>query len=202
MTDTNLWDLFHSHFKIGEDLIVIDTEDNVFIGRYVAVSEIGITLKGVFAGREKVHEWDDVRFIGHDGFPVRKLMGADGSPSIEKEFKKGINAVEAIRLAMCEELKTKELKPKPRRQTTRVHRSVWGCPIMIDDCDARIVNPGNSLQTHWSLWDYRYANACGYEHSDWEEALVLTAPNGAKAELYDFESIYHFDLAPPPPSGP
>ena len=191
MITHNLWDLFHSHFKIGDQLIIIDSDDEVIIGKYLSVREEGITLKTVFSGRERFISWTDVRFMGNDGFPVRKLMGADGSESIEREFEKGINAAEIIRAATIEELKTKEIKPEPRR----VSRIVGGHPFMIVECEAVIVKPGNSLQSHFSLWNERYRTPHRFEDTPWEEGLVLTAPNGAIAELYDFESIFHFEVA-------
>lgn len=209
---TNLWTLFHSHFSIGDQLIIIDSDDQVIVGKYIAVSEEGITLRTIFSERDRFLSWTDVRFMANDGFPVRKLMGADGSPSIELEFMKGKNASELIYQATCEELNlNKKRKPErqperqperepdsepyvPRSSVTRVSRIGGGCPWLIDECEAVIVNPGNALQTHFSLWDERYRTPHGWEDTDWEEGLVLTAPNGAVAELYDFESIFHFEL--------
>ena len=202
MKTDNLWDLFHSHFIIGQELMLLDSDDKVYIGKYIGVSDDGITLKTVFLGKQLFFDWTDIRFLGHDGFPIRKVFGADGSHSLEKEFKKGNNAIEIIRAATCEELKPKEQEPKPKqvpkKQATPVRRIFGGCPWMIDECEARIVNPGNSLQTHPDLWHGRYLDSMigvNYEGTEWEEALILTAPNGAIGQLFDFESIHHFDVS-------
>jgi len=201
MITHNLWDLFHANFKIGNEIIIIDSDDDVIVGKLVSVSENGIRLKTVFSGREIGREWVDIRFLGNDGFPVRKLMGADGSESIIEEFKKGKNAAEIIRAATCEELKTSDNKytpptRKPRTVATQVRRFVGGCPWMIDECEAVIVNPGCAFEPeHWSLWDKEYDTPTGLNDTNWEEALMLTAPNGAKAELYELSSVFHFEEA-------
>lgn len=74
------WELFDRTFKEGDAVIVVTDQDEWAWGTLSDVSEDGALLKQ----RTKHHHiyWADMRFMCHDGFPVQKLKGADGSASI------------------------------------------------------------------------------------------------------------------------
>lgn len=74
------WELFDRTFKEGDDVIVVMDDDSWAWGQLKDPGPEGVLLergtltKNVF--------WDEIRFMCHDGFPVKKLKGADGSASI------------------------------------------------------------------------------------------------------------------------
>ncbi len=77
------WTLFHSLFKKGEEVWIITDEDDFIFGKLLDFCDSGCQL--LSSGRTIHFRWDCIRFISHDGFPVRSLHGADGSRSILKE---------------------------------------------------------------------------------------------------------------------
>ena len=80
---TDAWTLFHSLFKKGEEVWIITDEDDFIWGKLLAFNDEECALR--FRGKDVWFRWDCIRFISHDGFPVRALTGADGSRSILKE---------------------------------------------------------------------------------------------------------------------
>jgi len=170
----NAWDLFHSMFKDNEDIVVIDEYDNVYWGKILVEKtdpDMGFHLKRI-NGKTKFFYWHDIRYMGQDGFPLRKLKGADGSASIEKE-----KSVENEIRTQVVTLQTE----KPRRKRRRSpFVSVFGDPFMVENCTAELFNPGNYGMKHYL--------------EDEEECLVLTADNGAVAQLYNLPYIYHMEL--------
>lgn len=78
------WTLFHSLFKKGDEVWVITDEDDFIWGKLLDFNDEECELR--FRGKEVWFRWDCIRFISHDGFPVRSLTGADGSRSILKEI--------------------------------------------------------------------------------------------------------------------
>lgn len=78
------WDLFNRCFKTNEKVFVIDDKDNIYWGRLGLQDSDTFTLTRSGGICVELHWWD-MRWMSHDGFPVRKLYGADGSQSIESE---------------------------------------------------------------------------------------------------------------------
>ena len=81
----DMWAEFVFMFNQGDEVVLVTDEDEIKQGRlqYDLGSDY-FTLKRVL-GRDEVLSWDIVRFIAHDGMPVKKLRGADGSASLLKE---------------------------------------------------------------------------------------------------------------------
>lgn len=80
----DVWTLFHKHFKKGHDVCLIDDNDFVTIGKLVAFNDDGCWIQEGRNTAPWFYWWWDIRFMSHDGFPVKKLLGADGSSSIEQ----------------------------------------------------------------------------------------------------------------------
>jgi len=83
------WDLFLRDFHEGDEVVFICGEDEFYWGRLIFPKSLverdnGFILRDVH-GRERAFLWDDVAFMAHDGFPVKQLKGADGSPSVFDE---------------------------------------------------------------------------------------------------------------------
>ncbi len=175
----NAWDLYRRCFKEGDEVIVIDDDDRVFWGK-LNTEELGITLR--HAKRSHFLYWEDVRFMSHDGFPVRRLVGADGDPSILKEK----SAKDAIRAALTKEFSGREDKssywPTGYRRPIPSFRGRFGDPFdVLVPCEVELYNSGN---TGW----YWYGQ-------DYEECLVLTAPDGARAQLFDLSTVFYAEVA-------
>lgn len=175
------WELFDSCFSEKDEVIVIDTDDRFFWGRLRNVTDHGCELHK--RGRTVELKWDDVRFMAHDGFPVRKLLGASGSSTIEKLDTKDTQT--AIHKALEFEF------PQERTRKFRV-----GDPFDIECSSARLFHPGNSGFGYWG----QFCNESRYFSKDHreegyarEEVLVLSSKDGAMAELWDPTTIYMFE---------
>ncbi len=127
------WLLFHRMFKNDEDIVVIDDYDRVYWGKILVEKidpDCGFHLKRI-NGKGKFFYWHEIRYMGQDGFPLRKLKGADGSdlienePSVEKELRKQIN----------------ESKPG--------FLAIFGDPFMVENCSVELFNSGKyGMQYH------------------------------------------------------
>lgn len=174
MTENKLdtWSIFHECFKVGDDVVLIDDEDRVFCGKLKSFDAGGCHIRRPgWKVMTEVHFWKDIEFMSHDGFPVRKLLGADGSESIlswHKEDIRGkiIKILDGSRLHRVEPLKR-----------IRIAR---GDPFLIEGVTGRLFNVGNHGPQWWDSY--------------FEECLCLTAPDGAKALLYDLKNVYHFEV--------
>lgn len=80
--NVSAWELFDRTFSEGDAVIVITEDDEWGWGTLAEIGEHGAQL---YRGSKHCHiYWSDMRFMCHDGFPIKKLKGADGSASIEK----------------------------------------------------------------------------------------------------------------------
>jgi len=80
--EASAWELFDRTFSEGDAVIVITEEDEWGWGTLRDIGDEGAQL---YRGLKHCHiYWSEMRFMCHDGFPVRKLKGADGSRAIEK----------------------------------------------------------------------------------------------------------------------
>ena len=76
------WELFYRTFDEGDDVIVITEDDEWGWGKLEDITDEGAVL---WQGNRHCRIfWSEMRFMCHDGFPITKLKGADGSSSIEK----------------------------------------------------------------------------------------------------------------------
>jgi len=175
----NAWDLFHSMFKDGEDIIIIDEWDRVFWGKILVHTkdpDLGFYLQRTHK-KKRFFEWDQIRYMGQDGFPLRKLKGADGSDTIELE--------KSVEKEIRKQISKLQLRPPEiivrEPFLVKIKSSVFGDPFMIENCSAELFNPGNYGMQHYL--------------EDEEECLVLKADNGAVAQLYNLPYIYHMEFA-------
>lgn len=196
----NSWELFHTIFKDGDEVIVIDDNDYFHWGVLTSTEQYCI-LRNPYTGTVEELFWDKVRFIVHDGFPVQKLRGADGSQLIEQ-----LDTTDTLRFlrecttkTICSECKKVieesgdtyggirypggkyYICDECREEQTRT--IVFGDPFMIENALVEIINPGN----WWpgEIWDqYQY---------DYEETLLLSHRGGAKGFLWTSPTIWYFE---------
>lgn len=96
MPSKDAWELYDSCFSDGQNVVIV-TDFDTFEWGTLRTLPLGCWL----ARRERkdlFFWWDDIRFMAHDGFPVERLMGADGSKLIEKLDP--VNSARAIRDAL------------------------------------------------------------------------------------------------------
>lgn len=80
---STVWDLYRGSFQDGEQVIVLDDNERLHWGRLETCGEHGLRLHR--PGRTgRLIPWGDIDFMAQDGFPARKLTGAEGSESILK----------------------------------------------------------------------------------------------------------------------
>ncbi len=178
------WDLFYSCFTEGDEVVAIDVDDQFFWGKMVNPTFEGCELHA--NGRTRKLLWDDVRFMAHDGFPVRKILGADGSATIEKLDTTDTQA--AVRSAL-----STEFPERPRHQVR------FGDPFdVVEPVHMELYNPGNSGPSFWRhfwnettrLW---HSPAHVIAHQQTEEVIVMKANDGARAQLWDMTTVYVFE---------
>jgi len=83
------WKLFKKLYKQNDYVLVIDEFDKRFFGK-MKYDDEGLHLTKIDGIRKYLY-WDQIRFMCHDGFPVKKLLGADGSDTIELESPVDLN---------------------------------------------------------------------------------------------------------------
>lgn len=185
MADPKGWELFYSCFKEGDEVVVIDVNDKFWWGRFHDLPGNEFELRT--DGRVWVLDVNEIRFMAHDGFPVRKVLGAEGSSTIEQIDTEDTQA--AIRQALRLEY--------PEWEQRTVGHVRFADPFDIENVNARLYHPGNSGLRYWSrFWSEAVGyfsdshREAGYED---EECLVLTSRDGAKAELWDLTTVYCFE---------
>lgn len=169
MAIKDAWRIFCECFKEGDEVFVVSDDDEVFWGRLGPLEEQDSDFVLHRPGGIK-HSipWMATRWVSHDGFPVRKLLGADGSASIEKDISQGVNQnlLEAIRTA-----------------APRIKRARFGDPFEFENViSSELHNAGLTGLQH-------FCKAT-------EETLVLTAKCGAQAVLYDLPSLFAAEFVP------
>ena len=122
-TEVDQWDLFHSQFKDGEDVVIILDDDTARQGKLTAIKQ-GALIQPPGAKVSTLYYWDRIQFISHDGFPVRKLLGVDTT-----------NTELAIREALLD---------GPLKKVQAVIHDPW----FFEDCSFQLVNAGRREWIH------------------------------------------------------
>ncbi len=192
------WTIFDECFKNGDEVVVILDNDTIYWGTLIlhqgdAKNKI-FDLFNRVSGKETNLHWENVLFISHDGFPVKKLTGADGSQLIEQIDT--TNTQTLIRKALTHNLcdmcgkKVENLKfdaiggdhylrcQKCELGEQRRKSFTFGDPFIVEGVTGEIINTGNAGPRFWN--------------SDYEECLVLESKDRAKGILYDIPHIYYF----------
>ncbi|MCK5604805.1 hypothetical protein KAR91_23145 [Candidatus Pacearchaeota archaeon] len=193
--------LFEGMFKIGEEVVAIDDEDRFFWGKLQSYDECGFTLsKGKGIASVKL-DWEETQFMAHDGFPVQKLLGADGSEKIVLEDTKDIQGIvrRVLDGKICEGCFNivKETCRAERAEddeydileicaacidSGKYHKFVIRHPYLIEDVQSTLFNVANLGLSEQEAF-----------YLDREEVVLMGARNGAGGLLWDIPSIYYFE---------
>lgn len=161
---TDAWTLFHSLFKKGDNVWLITDEDDFIWGKLLAFNNEECALR--FKGKEVWFRWDCIRFMSHDGFPVRALTGADGSRSILKE--------QGTILRDLTNVKKKNNVPT---------RFVYGKPIEKEQCPyCEYIESNRKSVSGDVIWLYCTEGAC-----DWSKGDQYGLKPGEKIKCYNFK---------------
>lgn len=196
---TDAWSLYHAMFKNGEEVVLVLENDEFTWGKIVKTTADYLTLKSLTDKEEKIH-WDDVRFMAHDGFPVRQIFGADGSHLIEqvdtKDIQKAIRQIFSAKpYSHCDKpaISLDSFKHCPKCVKEGFSSDAYlalkrcreqsagitiGHPYELRAAKGLLVNSGKI----WTPTNYEY-----------EETLLLESKDGARAMLWDLSTCYHFE---------
>lgn len=170
------WTLYRMMFQEGDEVVVVNTDGNLYWGE--AHSSMNhLTLKR--SGQKAIKlDWDDVRFMAHDGFPASKLLGADGSDTIEDIDTADLQ--KSVRSTLQQITKIEQfgkVKPTPIRHVR------FGDPFVIENVSGYIANTGPENVFEW-----------GKNHNwIYEETVLLQAKDGARGMLWHLPSCYFFE---------
>lgn len=221
--DRDAWDLFHRCFKRGEEVFVITDDDGVHWGRLGAVTEDEFVLSrpgGVAASLK----WWDIRWMSHDGFPVRRLLGADGSPSLEREpsvadairvahaatfgvdgpFRGDLEAAHGRIAALESEIRTLrknaidwDAVEERNVEIKRLREEVSVTRAREAGVESvRRTRFGDPFEAESVASELFNPGNVGFAHhlANDEECLVLRAADGAVAQLFDLPTVYLLEL--------
>jgi hypothetical protein len=200
-------ELFTRDFKDGDDVIVV-TEDDKFDWGMLRIGEKSIKLVhgADRKGKEMGHEYSyfQLTFMCHQGFPIRKLTGADGSQSVLKEDASDVQ--EAIRYELDEINSQKDTQRHEKIQGLDDFESVIN--FILSDSKKNIsekiekLRPKKVLPTKFGFNDPYFVEAsevklfnCGnsglkFNYSSFIETMVLVSSDNAKAHLWDLASVF------------
>ena len=171
-------------------------EDGRFDWGKLSHDDEGVSLAKGSGIASMSHDWKDVRFIAHDGFPVKKVMCPPTDTLLEKLDTTDVQ--ELIRQSLtyvlcntckkaipdpfpyvnCEKCREKLTKQRKGREESYAHfgRSAgFGHPFLIENVSAILINKGSNDPNYFF------------------ETIVMQSKDGAIAHLWDLESIFHFE---------
>lgn len=166
---TDNWTLLRNMFKEGDEVVLVLEDDTFAWGALRTLNE-GVELYRQ-ACRTKFYPWEIVRFMAHDGFPVRKVTGPPSDDIIEDLDTVGVQrAVRGL-------LDAAKPKRKPRTGGwSRTSGLGFGDPYLIEGVSAALYNRGR-------------VSAPGEAY---EETIVMRSPEGARGLLWDVPTIFEF----------
>lgn len=192
LTDPTVWELFNAMFREGEVVIMLDDDDEFCWGRLVLPTDPAERERGCYlqrpGQRPKFCVWSDTRFMCHDGFPVRQLMGADGSQTIAERFPIAGNVQDMYRalllvdhgrpLVIEEKVVEKVVYRDKPVSVSRSQASFGiGDPYLVEGVMAQVLNPGNVGPDYWG--------------EDGEEVVMMAAKDGARGMLWGLDTTFH-----------
>lgn len=172
-TKPDQWDLYRMCFEEGQEVVLIGEDDQVWAGSLKTTPEAAILRHGR-GTKNTVVPWIQCRFMCHDGFPYKKLRGKFTDKFLVEKLEKA-NAARVVRHVLHEHGISEEVPMV-------VRHAIFGDPFeTTQPVVARLHNSGN-IGPYWYCQDL-------------EECVILTAPDGAKAQLFDLATVLHWEAA-------
>ena len=165
------WVLFWKCFSIGDYVVCITDEDKSYIGFLNDVDVDGCILKYP-RRKDRRLEWDQIRFMSNVGFPVKKLKGEESilkEKSLSEQLGQAKEETKQIKASISSERYAAWDRGYEAGKPTRVSGMKFGDPFLIENVDMIMCNQGGDEE---------------------EEALLLTAKDGAIGLLYDFNTVF------------
>ncbi len=178
------WNTFRYHFKDGERVIVEDSDGVFYYGKLKASNAYCHIIRS--EQKNVSLWWEDIEFIAHDGFPVRRLARMTAA---EAERRAEQEPTEVVVAALNGELKQKPPRePKPgvlKRVGDYIDSlpepagGLWcgGCPFIAGPAELiEILNRGN--------------RGPRWHGSDLCETLIFRSDDGAILHNYDSDHLF------------
>jgi hypothetical protein len=203
MNKVDIYKIFNDQFKIGNAIFIIDEDDHFIFGEIEDIHyDNGIRLrKHFYPPYLKWYSWNEIRFISHDGFPVRKLF-----PRSSDKYLVHLNTDDIVmslrQLAVsvvcnsCNKLIEQSIdnygghilggSEDGRYYLCEVCQDVdrysmrGGHPFEIENVSMVVVNAGNNSYYH------------NYADDRFLETGILRSREGLMGLLWDFSTIFEF----------
>ncbi len=166
---TQVATLFAQNYPIRTEVIAIDDEDLMVRGRITAITEEGVTITCGGLKSDTI-KWPNLRFIAHDGFPVREYNGPHRL-NTEQELQDLRTKLSRMESKLSGRSEIDEIP----RSYSRKYSVGFGDPFELD-CSVCSAYLGNS--------------GLIYADSFEAEVLLCSSFDGAFGMLWDFESIF------------
>lgn len=201
---TSAWKLFIDDFKKGQEVVIV-TEDGRFDWGTLQYTEKTVTLTSPLRPAHDYH-WNQIVFMGRDGFPIRKIFGSFPEKEIIAEDIPGLfraalaqenleamgQKAEVVHgLLGLPEIDLKEVSPgfvKAQEEMQSVvdpfehllAKIKFDDPFEIEACRVQLLNPGN-------VGPNFYLNPA-------EEVLRMMSKDGAMAHLWQLVNVFEFEI--------
>ena len=171
----NILNLIKKDFKTGERVIILHSDCNMYFGSLIRMDENEIVIGS------KEYDWDDVVFLGHDGFPCRAFKSTLSMEQFEDleswEVMYALYRSMGLDLSGVDTTKAFSKQPKVLKNSktptstppARIYGCGGGCPYEIEEVSACIINPFNGLSRNT------------------EETLYMESEDGAKGMWWNLE---------------
>jgi len=209
-----MWDLYHSAFKEGDEIVVIDHNDFMYWGKGETRGDVGCTLHRI-EGDTVDLKWEEIIFMAHDGFPVSKLRGVEGHIIVEQIDTS--DTTNALRRVMTEsvcplcrksvdafDLKAPRSNYHWQGRTDEAHLILnhRSNEQLCSSCRKGRVNQvkirfGDPWETGEAKGRIINPGNAGSDFwgEDHEEAMELVTPDGAIAHVFDLPIIFELEVA-------
>ena len=202
--ETSAWALFTKDFKNGQSVFVA-TEDGRYDWGILQFNEETVTLTSGLRPARRYH-WNQIVFMCHDGFPVRKIFGRFPEKEIVVEDVPGLfrAALAAENLESMEqkanvihgvlglpEIDMEDVSPGFAKAQEEMQAEVepfeqlltrfrFGDPFEVEAHRVQLFNPGN-------------VGPQFYLHPD-EEVLRMMSKDGALAHHWQLVNVFEFEI--------
>ncbi len=127
MNAVDAWTLFKKVFKKGDEVLLVLEDDKFVFGKLVDWDDGSCLIKKT-SGKSRWLPWEEIRFMSHDGFPVKLLRHEPESIEFEPSAARVIR--NGLKLAGYNEL-------------------IFADPFLIENVTGELFNLGNLDYDSW-----------------------------------------------------
>ena len=215
MNSASAWKLYHACFKEGEEVVIIDEDDNYFWGKLETHDDHCILRRSTLKPIKVM--WENVVFMSHDGFPVARIRESSRAAAALDKIRIRDAAHKARRMltaTVCDRCEKatdtvlaqskhsffRDSKTGKTIQTLEGMDSWEGnvlCPKCRALCEPIIVRRGDPWEINCA--SARLFNPGNFGPDYWgeddEEMIVATSGDGAFAHISAIDTIFNLEVA-------